>query len=339
MKVDLRSDTVTQPTPAMLAFMMKAQLGDDVFGDDPTVIALEKKAANLFGHEAALFCPSGTMTNQIAIQVHTQSPGEVICDQTAHIYRYEGGGIAYNANCSVRLINGDRGRFTLEQLRKEINPVDIHFPPSQMVSIENTSNKGGGSIWDMDDLKSISNYCREVKIPLHLDGARIFNALVAQNTAALEMGKLFDSISICLSKGLGCPVGSLLLGSKKFIQKARRIRKIMGGGMRQAGILAAAGIYALEHHVERLTEDHQRVKQIVESLEDLDFVEEIFPVETNILIFKLRDHISMEGFIAHLGQQSIAVASMGPQLIRFVTHLGITDEDIHYLKSVLRKYS
>jgi len=337
MKVDLRSDTVTQPTKAMMAAMMRAKLGDDVFGDDPTVIALETKAAKLFGHESALFCPSGTMTNQIAIQVHTHSPGEVICDNTAHIYRYEGGGIAYNANCSVRLINGDRGRFTLAQLMKKINPDDIHLPPSQLVSIENTSNKGGGSIWETSDLKKISSHCKSKKIPLHMDGARLFNALVASNSKAEEIGPLFDSISICLSKGLGCPVGSLLIGSKAFIHKARRIRKIMGGGMRQAGFLAAAGIYALDHHVKRLIDDHRRAQYIVDYLTSVNYVEEICPAETNIVIFKLNDNVPMNQFIETLSSNGIGVVSMGPQLIRFVTHLGINDDNIQYLIGVLKE--
>lgn len=337
MKVDLRSDTVTQPSKAMLAAMMQAKLGDDVFGDDPTVIALEEKASKLFKHEAALFCPSGTMTNQIAIQVHTQSPAEVICDTTAHIYRYEGGGIAYNANCSVRLIQGDRGRFTLSQLKKEINPNDIHFPPSQLLSIENTSNKGGGSTWEMNDLQEISAYCKRNKMPLHMDGARLFNALVAKNIDAEDIGPLFDSISICLSKGLGCPVGSLLIGSNAFIHKARRIRKIMGGGMRQAGILAAAGIYALDHNIDRLKDDHQRAKSIVDHLKSMPYVEEILPSETNIVIFKLKENVPMDKFIAELSINGIGAASMGPQSVRFVTHLGIDDEDIQYLIDVLKQ--
>ena len=335
MTVDFRSDTVTQPTNQMKEAMMAAPLGDDVFGDDPTVITLEKKAAQLFGHEAALFCPSGTMTNQIAIKVHTNAPGEVICSDIAHIYRYEGGGIAFNSGVSNRLINGDRGRFTLEQLKAEINPDDIHFPPTQLVALENTCNKGGGCYWDLSEIERIANYCKAESLPLHLDGARLYNALVAQGTSAAEMGKHFSSISLCLSKGLGAPVGSLLIGDTEFINKARRIRKLFGGGMRQAGILAAAGIYALDNHVERLADDHRRAKELASILEEKAFVKKIQPVDTNIVIFELNDDVDMNQFIAQLAEKNILVASMGPQLIRLVTHLGINDDSITTFREVV----
>lgn len=326
MKIDLRSDTVTKPTKEMLAAMFSAEVGDDVWGDDPSVIELEEKGAALFGHEAALFCPSGTMTNQIAIKVHTQAPGEVICDQTAHIYRYEGGGIAFNSGLSNRLIDGKEGQFTLEQLQAQVNADDIHFPSSQLVSLENTCNKAGGTIWDFKEIKRISQFCHEQEIPLHLDGARLYNALVATKVSSVEMGQQFDSLSLCLSKGLGCPVGSLLIGSSAFIRQAKRIRKVMGGGMRQAGYLAAAGIYALNHHVNRLTADHQRAKTIAHHLSSVSFVEEVIPPQTNILIFKLKQGYSTASFIEQMKAKDILVAAMGEQSIRLVTHLDFSDQ-------------
>lgn len=335
MIVDLRSDTVTKPTAEMLEAMMNASVGDDVLGDDPTIKALEKKSAELFGHESALFCPSGTMTNQIALKVHTNAPGEVACSNLAHIYRYEGGGIAFNSGLSARLIEGDRGRFTLEQLKAEINPDDIHFPPTQLVAIENTANKGGGCYWDIDEIKKIKSFCNEKNIPLHLDGARIYNALIASGISSQEMGEQFDSISLCLSKGLGAPVGSLLIGSFEFIQKAKRIRKIFGGGMRQAGFLAAAGIYALDNNVERLEVDHQRAKELGTIIENQVYTEFIHPVDTNILIFKLKEEFPANEFIQKMKEKGILLVSMGPQLIRIVTHLGIGDEEMNYLKNNL----
>ena len=335
MKIDLRSDTVTQPTEDMKVAMFQAKVGDDVLGDDPTVIELEEKAASLFGHEAALFCPSGTMTNQIAIKVHTNSPGEVICDELAHIYRYEGGGIGFNAGLSTRLIKGNRGRFTLEQLIPEINTDDIHFPPTQLVSLENTCNKGGGSCWDLSVIEKISSYCKKVNLPLHLDGARLYNALVAQNINPTQMGKHFDSISLCLSKGLGCPIGSLLIGNSIFIKQARRIRKVLGGGMRQAGYLAAAGIYALDHHVTRLKTDHENATILANLLEKKSFVKEVMPVETNIVLFQLEDNYESANYLRELAEKGIQAASMGHQTIRLVTHLGIGEKELlHISKSI-----
>src|SRR5690554_1199298 len=336
MRIDLRSDTVTKPSKAMKAAMFEAEVGDDVLQDDPTVNALEKKAAARFGHEAALFCPSGTMTNQIAIKVHTKAPGEVICDELAHIYRYEGGGIGFNSGMSTRLINGDLGRFTLAQLIPEINDAeDIHLPPTQLVSIENTCNKAGGSLWDIQEIKKISAYCKKENLPFHLDGARIYNALIAQKISEKEMGQHFDSISICLSKGLGCPVGSLLIGSQSFIKQAIRIRKILGGGMRQAGYLAAAGIYALDHHIERLEEDHEKAKIIATVLSSCSFVERTNEVKSNIVIFDLRDGIEKNNFIEKLKSKGILVSAMGPQQIRMVTHLDINDAMLDHLITTL----
>ncbi|MCP9032845.1 beta-eliminating lyase-related protein, partial [Klebsiella sp. SWET4] len=232
--IDFRSDTVTHPSPSMLEYMFKAKVGDDVFSEDPTVIGLENRMASLFKKEAGLFCPSGTMTNQIAIKAHTQPGDEVICDFLSHIYQYEGGGIAFNSGCSVRLLNGNRGRLTADLVQSAINNTeDVHKPFSSLVSLENTANRGGGSCYNFADIQGIKSVCLKNNLKLHLDGARIFNAIVAQGETPEQYGEIFDSISICLSKGLGTPIGSVLVGDQSFIKKARRIRKVFGGGMRQ----------------------------------------------------------------------------------------------------------
>ena len=323
--IDLRSDTVTRPGREMLEVMMNAQVGDDVFKEDPTINALEEKAALMFGMEAALFCSSGTMTNQIAINVHTRPGDEVICDKLAHIYLYEGGSIARLSGSSVNLLSGDRGRFTVEDVKAAINPDDIHRSNTSLVAVENTMNKGGGACWDINELKKISSLCRERKLSFHLDGARLFNALTETGEQPKEYGEIFDSISICLSKGLGAPVGSLLLGKKDFIKKALRVRKALGGGMRQAGYLAAAGIYALDNNIKGLKEDHRRAREIGKVLEALPYVDEVFPVQTNILIFKLSDKMKDTDFIAKLNEKNIKAIIFGPQTIRFVTHLDFND--------------
>lgn len=336
MLIDLRSDTVTKPTKEMLDAMYSAEVGDDVWGDDPTVKALEEKTAALFGHEAALFCPSGTMTNQIAIKVHTQSPGEVVCEETAHIYCYEGGGIAFNSGLSTRLIRGQKGQFTLEQLDAEINAEDVHFPSTQLVSIENTSNKGGGTVWDLDEIERISKFCRDKRIPLHLDGARLYNAIIAQNSSEKDIGKHFESISLCLSKGLACPVGSLLIGSEDFIYQARRIRKVLGGGMRQAGYLAAAGIYALDHNIKRLADDHRKAEKLAQILKSAPFVDEVVTPQTNIVLFKLNKSISTENFVRQMLSKNILVAAMGSQTIRLVTHIDFKQEMINEFEIAIK---
>ncbi len=323
--IDLRSDTVTKPGKEMLEAMMSAQVGDDVYKEDPTVNALEQKAASLFGMEAALFCASGTMTNQIAINVHTRPGDEVICDRLAHIYLYEAGSIARISGSSVNLISGDRGRFTVEDVKLAINPDDIHRANTSLVSVENTMNKGGGSCWDISELKKISSLCREKNLKFHMDGARIFNALAETGESPEDYGSLFDSISICLSKGLGAPVGSLILGKKDFIKKAVKVRKGIGGGMRQAGYLAAAGIYALDNNVSRLKEDHKRAKDMGEVIEALPYVDEVYPVQTNILIFELNPKMKDTDFMAKLNEKNIKATIFGPQTIRFVTHLDFTD--------------
>ncbi len=324
MVIDFRSDTVTKPTKEMLEAMMAAPVGDDVFGEDPSVNELEKKAASHFGMESALFCPSGTMTNQIAIKCHTQPGDDVICDTTAHVYQYEGGGIAFNSGASVKLIQGDRGRITAEQVLENINPDDVHKPHTSLVCLENTSNRGGGSCYEIDEIKKIRKVCDENNLQLHLDGARLFNALVAKNQSPKEYGSLFNTISICLSKSLGAPVGSVLLGPSTFIKKARRIRKVFGGGMRQAGFIAAAGIYALDHHIERLKEDHLHASQIAQALSSKPEVAEVLLVETNIIIFHLSPGISAKEWVARMKEHDILGYAIAPASVRLVLHLDIT---------------
>jgi threonine aldolase len=324
MAIDFRSDTVTRPTPPMLAFMQKAPVGDDVFGEDPSINELENFAAGLFNMESAIFCPSGTMTNQIAIKCHTQPGDEVICDLDSHIYQYEGGGIAFNSGCSVRLISGNRGRITATQVEQAINADDIHKPVSRLVGLENTSNRGGGSCYDWSEIEKISAVCKEKGLILHLDGARLFNALVATGQTAEQYGNVFDSISICLSKGLGAPVGSLLLGNAAFIKKARRVRKVFGGGMRQAGILAAAGLYALQNHVTLLKTDHEHARQIADALAKKSFIKEILPVETNIIIAEIGESFTPASFVAKMKEQGVLLFAFSPTRIRIVVHLDIT---------------
>jgi threonine aldolase len=337
MLIDFRSDTVTKPTASMLQAMMQADVGDDVFGEDPTVNKLESMAAAMFEHEAALLCPSGTMTNQIAIKCHTQPGDEVICDANAHVYMYEGGGIAFNSGASVRLINGDRGRITAEQVLQSINPDDPHRPVSRLVCLENTSNRGGGSCYDFEEVKRIERVCKEHNLKYHLDGARLFNALIAKNETPRQYGKLFDSISICLSKSLGCPAGSLLIGSYEFIKKARRIRKVLGGGMRQAGYLAAAGIYALQNHISRLAEDHAHAQMIASAIAEKEFVKMMLPAETNIIIFELDDSITAPALVEKLRMNSILAYAISPSRVRLVVHLGISREMVNKAIEVFRK--
>ncbi len=337
MITDLRSDTFTKPSPAMLDAMSNASVGDDVFGEDPTINQLEAMAAELFNMEAAVFCPSGTMTNQIAIKCHTQPGEEIICDKMSHVYIYEGGGIAFNSGCQVKTLEGDRGRVKAEQVLEAINPNDIHKAPTSLVSLENTANRGGGSCYDFTDLEDIKEICLQNKLKLHLDGARLWNALVAKGETPRQYGELFDSISICLSKGLGAPVGSLLLGNKNFIQKARRIRKVFGGGMRQAGYLAAAGIYALENNINRLADDHHHAKQIAAALIKKDFVGKIMPVETNILIFELKDQFTAKSFETELAKFGILTIAISPTQVRMVTHLDVTEDMTQHLVEVIKE--
>jgi len=337
MITDLRSDTFTKPTPPMLDAMFSAKVGDDVFGEDPSINQLESMAANMFQMEAAVFCPSGTMTNQIAIKCHTQPGDEVVCDKLSHVYIYEGGGIAFNSGCQVKPIEGNRGRITAEQVMEAINPSDIHKAKTSMVSLENTANRGGGSCYEFTDIQAIKSVCLQNNLKLHLDGARLWNALVAKGETPHQYGAVFDSISICLSKGLGTPVGSLLLGNTQFIQNARRIRKVFGGGMRQAGYLAAAGIYALENNINRLKDDHHHTKQIAEALAKKDFVGKIMPVETNILIFELTGRFTAKSFEIALAAEGIKTIAISPTQVRMVTHLDVTKEMVEHLADVIEK--
>ncbi|AQG78793.1 threonine aldolase family protein [Spirosoma montaniterrae] len=338
MIIDLRSDTVTQPTPAMREAMFTAPLGDDVLGDDPSVNALEAKAASLFGMEAALFCTSGTMTNQLAIRTHCRPGDDVICDYLSHVYQYEGGGISVNALASASLAHGLRGKLTPDLVRDHIySPADPHKPLSRLVVLENTVNKGGGCYYTIPEIAAIRHVCDEHGLLLHLDGARLFNALVETGEPTEAYGQLFDSISICLSKGLGCPVGSLLLGKADFIWQARRYRKLMGGGWRQAGFLAAAGSYALDHHIGRLKQDHARARQIGAMLKGRPEVEEIYPIDTNIVIFRLPETLLASDYVQKLETVGIRGITFGKHLVRFVTHLDFTDEQLEKFDQILNR--
>lgn len=334
--VDLRSDTVTKPTPGMLEAMWSAKVGDDVFGEDETVNELEQKAAAIFGMEAGLFCPSGTMTNQIAIKCFTQPLDELIADQTAHVYRYEGGGIAFNSGVSTRLLNGYRGIITAEMIEPEINAENIHYPNTSLVVLENTVNKGGGSCYTLQDIEPIAELCQAKGLKLHLDGARIFNALVHTGDNAADYGKYFDGISVCLSKGLGTPVGSVLLADAATIKYARRIRKVLGGGWRQAGFLAAAGIYALDHHVERLKIDHAHARILSDELGKLSWVSNVLPVETNIVLFDTVEPAEL--VLQKLAAHGIKALPTDKHRIRFVLHLDVHPEQIEHVVKVLKRF-
>ena len=337
--IDVRSDTVTRPTPAMLEAMFAARVADDVYGEDENVNALQQRTAAEFGMEAALFCPSGTMTNQIAIKLHTQPGDEVICDEIAHTYLYEGGGIAFHSGASVRTLRGDRGRFTTRDVRDNVNRRDdSHLPWTRLVAVENTVNKGGGVCWDLGELRRIRQTCDEHGLSLHLDGARLYNALVARRERPADYGAIFHTISVCLSKGLGAPVGSLLLGTRDHIARAHRLRKLMGGGMRQAGYLAAAGLYALDHHVDRLELDHAKARLAASQLRQLQFVADVLPVETNIVIFRLDDSVTAPSFLEHLARRGIRAGTMGHQLVRFVFHLDVSDGQVGELIEAVQAY-
>ncbi len=339
MNINLISDTVTKPTPGMLEAMLTARVGDDVFKADPSVNALEEKMANLFGVEAALFFPSGTMANQTAIKLHTKPGDQLICDKYAHVYNYEGGGVSFNSGVSCKLVDGHRGMMSAEQVEAAVNPPDFyHSPLTALVCIENTTNKGGGGCWDLMELTRIKSVCTEHGLAYHLDGARLWNALVARNESPKQYGELFDSISVCLSKGLGCPVGSMLLASAGQIEQALRIRKILGGGMRQAGFLAAAGIYALDHQIDRLAEDHRKALEIGEVLQGLSYVRKVEPIETNIIIFEI-DPDKMEDalFVQKLGEKDVHLIGMGQGKLRIVTHLDYTDEQHEVFLSLLKQ--
>jgi len=338
MEINLISDTVTKPSHEMLQQMFRAKVGDDVYKQDPTVIELEETLAGLFGMEAALFFPSGTMANQTAIKLHTQPGDEMICDKWAHVYNYEGGGAAFNSGVSCRLIDGNRGMVTATQVAEAINPPDFyHSPLTTLVAIENTTNKGGGACYDLQTLVDIKNVCIKNNLKYHLDGARLWNALVARKQHPKQFGQLFDTISVCLSKGLGAPVGSVLLGSHADIKNALRIRKVFGGGMRQAGYLAAAGLYALQNNVGRLEEDHRRARQLGNYLQQLPWIEKVEPVETNILIFSLKPQYSEAVLIEKLKQKSIFISSLGKGKLRIVTHLDYKEVMHNYVLETFQK--
>tara|TARA_R110000868_G_scaffold3811_11_gene23512 strand:+ start:16828 stop:17850 length:1023 start_codon:yes stop_codon:yes gene_type:complete len=337
MLINLISDTVTKPTPGMLQAMMTAEVGDDVFKNDPTVNRLEEKMAKLFGMEAALFFPSGTMANQTAIKLHTQPGEQLICDKYAHVYNYEGGGVSFNSGVSCRLVDGHRGTMTAHQVEEAINPPDFyHSPVTSLVCIENTTNKGGGACWDLEELRAIGEVCKRHHLKYHLDGARLWNALIAKNESPLAYGELFQTISVCLSKGLGCPIGSVLLGDRENIDKALRVRKVLGGGMRQTGYLAAAGIYAIDNHWERMLEDHRKAAEISMVLKDLPYIKKVEPTETNIIIFEINEsRITTDLFLEKLNKRNIQIIGMGQSKLRMVTHMDYTDEMHEYLLNIL----
>ena len=339
MKIDLRSDTVTKPTKKMLEAMMRAEVGDDVFREDPTVNLLEKRVADMFGKPMALFFPSGTMANQIALKLHTQPGEQVICGKYAHIYNYESGGVAFNSGVSCKLIDGNRGMFTANQVKEAINPSDYWYAKTSLVAVENTTNKGGGACWGFDELLKIRAICDDNKLGYHLDGARLWNALVAKNETAQQYGKIFDTISVCLSKGLGCPVGSVLIGNEHIMQNAVRIRKVFGGNMRQAGYLAAAGLYALDNNIERLAEDHKKAKEIGGTLSQLSIIKKVALIETNIVIFELNEDVNEKVFIQKLADENIHIISMGSNKLRIVTHLDYTNAMHEKLLNVLKETS
>ena len=338
-EIDLRSDTVTKPTTGMLQAIMGAEVGDDVYKEDPSANRLEEKLADMFGMDEALFFPTGSMANQAAIKLHTQPAEQLICDKWAHVYNYEGGGVSFNSGVSCKLVDGDRGMITAAQVEENINPPDFyHSPLTTLVCLENTTNKGGGACYDFKEIKKVRKVCDKHNLGLHLDGARLFNALVAKNEDPKAYGKIFDSISICLSKGLGTPMGTVLIGNKKLMKNAMRIRKVLGGGMRQIGFMAAAGIYALDNHVERLAEDHKRASEIGGALRKQDYVREVEPVETNIVIFYLKKASDEAPFMKQLEKENIRISNMGQGKLRVVTHLdyseGMHQKFLDVLKNV-----
>ncbi|HSD08090.1 GntG family PLP-dependent aldolase [Flavobacterium sp.] len=338
MEINLISDTITKPSLEMLQYMFNAQVGDDVYKQDPTVNALEARLAGMFGMEAGLFFPSGTMANQTAIKLHTQPGEQLIADKYAHVYNYEGGGVSFNSGVSCCLLDGDRGMITAEQVSGAINDPDFyHSPLTSLVCVENTTNKGGGACYDLEELKKIKRVCVENNLKFHLDGARIWNAVVAKKQHPREFGALFDTISVCLSKGLGAPIGSVLLSDKATIHRALRIRKILGGGMRQVGYLAAAGNFALDNNIAKLVDDHRRAREIAEVLIKRTWIGKVEPVETNILIFSVRDDLNEKILIDKLKEKGIFISSLGHGKLRIVTHLDYKEVMHTYVLETLQK--
>jgi threonine aldolase len=338
MIIDLRSDTVTKPTKGMLDAMMSAEVGDDVFKEDPTVNALEERLANMFGKPKALFFPSGSMANQTAIKLHTNPGEQVICDKYAHIYNYEAGGISFNSGASCKLIDGQRGMYTAKQVVESINPSDFYYSQTSLVEVENTTNKGGGACWDFEEIQRIRTVCDNHNLGYHLDGARLWNALVAKGETTEQYGLVFDTISVCLSKGLGCPIGSVLIGDEAIMEKSIYYRKMFGGNMRQVGYLAAAGLYALDYHIDRLAQDHKKAKEIGQVLETLSIIKKVEPIETNIVIFELEAHVDESEFVQQLGDKNIRIISMGSNKLRMVTHLDYTNLMHERLLNVLNEF-
>ena len=336
--IDLRSDTITKPSAKMLDAMLKAKVGDDVYGEDPTVKRLENLVADYFGMDRAMFFPSGTMANQVAIKLHTNPGDQVIAHKYSHVYNYEGGGASFNSGVSFKLLDGEKGIFSTDELSSAINPKDFyHAPLSKLVSLENTTNKGGGHCWDFNDFESIKKICSDNNLGLHMDGARIWNSIIAKNDNPKLYGNIFDTVSVCLSKGLGCPIGSILVGKKNFIDKAIRIRKILGGGMRQVGYLAAAGLYAIQNNISRLLIDHERAKEISLKFLSKDFIKTINDVETNIIILELNESVQKKTIIDYFSKNEIVFDwfSMGPEKIRIVTHLDYSKDNHNYLMEIV----
>lgn len=337
MVVDLRSDTVTKPTKEMLEVMLSAPVGDDVFKEDPSINALEARMAKMFGHEAALYVPSGTMANQIAIKAQTQPMDEIIAHQLCHIYYYETAGYAFNSGVSIRLVSGNSGIMSSEDVIANIQADYDWLPKTSLVTLENTCNKGGGNCYELSTMQSISKTAKQHNLKLHLDGARLFNAFVYKGYTAAEVGPLFSSLAICFSKGLGAPVGSILISDAETIKKARRIRKVFGGGMRQAGILAAACDYALDNHISKLKMDHQRANQFGQMLESLNWVAKVYPIETNIVLFDLAEGIDLQDKLNQLEAVGIKLVQFGPNTIRAVFHLDISDTHLNYVDEKLKR--
>ncbi len=333
--INLISDTVTKPSKGMLDAMYSAKVGDDVFKEDPTVIQLEERLADMFKQEAALFCPSGTMANQIAIKAHTKPLDEMLCDISSHVYQFEVGGYAFHSQIAVNPIHGQDGLLNAALIKSNIKAEFDWLPRTSLVVLENSANRAGGNVYEAQDILEISEVCKSLQLKLHLDGARIFNAMIATGMNADRIGSQFDSISVCLSKGLGCPIGSVLIGSKEFIKESRRIRKVMGGGMRQVGILAAAGLYALDHNIERLKVDHDHAKQLESCLVNHKMVSKVLPVKTNIVIFQLKENWKADDFVLNLKKAGINSSAFGNNSLRWVTHLDITKEMINQTCDVM----
>ncbi|WP_298247014.1 GntG family PLP-dependent aldolase [uncultured Christiangramia sp.] len=337
-EIDLRSDTVTRPTKGMMQAMMTAEVGDDVYKEDPTINALEKKLADMFGMDEALFFPTGSMANQAAIKLHTQPGEQLICDKWAHVFNYEGGGVSFNSGVSCKLVDGDRGMITASQVEENINAPDFyHSPLTTLVCLENTTNKGGGACYELETIQEIRKVCDRHELGLHLDGARLFNAFAEKDYTPKDFGKVFDTISVCLSKGLGTPMGSVLIGKKSMMKNAIRVRKVLGGGMRQVGFMAAAGIYALDNHLEQLKKDNDRAAELSELLAQQPYVKNLEPTETNIIIFYLKDDVKELEFMQKLDEKNIRISNMGQGKLRIVTHHDYTEEMHQFFMETLKE--